>query len=1293
MTSFAVVVNDDPTQLNLLCGLVRKAGLEPRAFTGAEAALAAMSAGAGTADGDPGAVPALVVTDLYMPGIDGWRFCCLLRSLEYAALNHVPILLVSATYAGEESDRIAADLGAEAFLPSPVDGQRFVEQVRTILKGGQVRQPPRALIVDDDESLAGILEKAFAAHGYQAETALTARAAADAFKTAAYDVAVLDYHLPDGTGDALLDAFRAERPDCVCIMMTTDPGPELALDWMKRGAAAYLHKPFQPDYLIELCARARRERALLRVQDLLELRTRELRHQSAIIAETSDAIITTKNDEDFTITTWNPGAEQIYGWTKKEVLGRSSMFLQNEYPGQDPKETLEKILHTGLYDGEVIQSRKDGTRVIVDARLVARKDNKGETTDWICVNRDITERKRAEEALRESEERHRHLFESMEQGVAYQAADGTIVSANPAAERILGITLDQMMGRVSTDLRWRSLREDGSDFPGEEHPAMLALRSGRPVLGTMMGVFHPVENQYRWILVDAVPAFRPGDATPFQVYTTFSDITERKRAVEMVRESQREIAEALEFNRSILRTSSIGILVYRQSGQCTFANEAVAKTVGTDVAGLLAQDFHRIQSWKDSGLYDTARKALATDTEQQVEAPLVTTFGRDVWLNLRFSTLSSGGEKHLLVFAYDVTERKRAEAALRESEERYRTLVESTLDGIVIHVGDRVALANRAAAAMLDFAGPAALVGQPLESFVHPDDLASVRDRVRRVQAGEAVAYPVEVRYVKRDGTELPVENTGALVTYEGKPAVLAVIRDITERKQAEKMLRESEQRYRRLFEAESDAIFLVDCETGCFVANNPSAERMYGYSRDGFLGLRADDVSAEPEKPRQAIAAEEAHVSLRLHRRKDGTVFPVEISGSYFDDQGRRIHLAAIRDITERKRAEEEKAGLEAQLQQAQKMESVGRLAGGVAHDFNNMLGVILGHADMALEQVDPAQPLHADLTEIRKAAIRSADLTRQLLAFARKQTIAPRVLDLNETVAGVLKMLRRLIGEDIRLTWQPGADLWPVNMDPSQIDQILANVCVNARDAIADVGTITIETANSAIDEDYCAAHAGFVPGDYVRLVVSDDGCGMDQDTQAHVFEPFFTTKGVGEGTGLGLATVYGAVKQNHGFISVHSEPGAGTTLTIYLPRHVGKAEQLRTAGAAGPLVPGHETILLVEDEPAILNLATLVLERQGYTVLAATTPGEAIRLAREHAGQIHLLMTDVVMPEMNGRDLARNLLPLYPHLKRLFMSGYTADVVAHHGVLDDGVSFLQKPFSVKGMAAKVREVLDRR
>ncbi|MEI6702766.1 MAG: ATP-binding protein, partial [Deltaproteobacteria bacterium] len=304
---------------------------------------------------------------------------------------------------------------------------------------------------------------------------------------------------------------------------------------------------------------------------------------------------------------------------------------------------------------------------------------------------------------------------------------------------------------------------------------------------------------------------------------------------------------------------------------------------------------------------------------------------------------------------------------------------------------------------------------------------------------------------------------------------------------------------------------------------------------------------------------------------------------------------------------------------------------------------------------------------------------------------TIAPKVLDLNEIVSGMLKMLQRLIGEDIQLSWHPADDLWQVKLDPSQIDQILANLCVNARDSITDIGKITIETENRVVEKEYCDLHSGLAPGEYVRLAVSDDGCGMDKETLNHIYEPFFTTKGIGKGTGLGLATVYGIVKQNNGFINVYSEPGVGTTFRIYLPRHVGKAEKTSMEGAAKIPQRGQETILLVEDEPAILNITKMILIKQGYNVQEVNSPNEALRLASDHSSEIHLLITDVVMPGMNGRDLATKLQSLYPQLKTLFMSGYTANVIAHRGVLDEGVHFIQKPFSLPDLAAKVREVLD--
>lgn len=566
---------------------------------------------------------------------------------------------------------------------------------------------------------------------------------------------------------------------------------------------------------------------------------------------------------------------------------------------------------------------------------------------------------------------------------------------------------------------------------------------------------------------------------------------------------------------------------------------------------------------------------------------------------------------------------------------------------------------------------------------------AVIRELVAPVmRAGQVVAI-LGVGNKSVDYTEKDIETVAYLsdVTWQ-----------LVEQKRIEEKQQASEQRYRDLYQSMMDAFVIVDMK-GRIRACNRSFSMITGFTEEELKQKTYEELTPSSwhafEKRivnEQILPFGVSEIYEKEYQRKDGAVFPVELRTFLItDNEGRPTGMSAIvRDISERKWAEKERDKLQAQLNQAQKMESVGRLAGGVAHDFNNMLSVILGYAELALGKIDPADPLHHDLQEIYGAGKRSADITRQLLAFARKQTVAPRVLDLNATVESMLKMLRRLIGEDINLAWLPGANLKPIKIDPSQIDQLLANLCVNARDAIAGVGKVTIETGNVSFDEAYCADHAGFVVGDFVRMAISDDGCGMDQATLGKLFEPFFTTKAVGEGTGLGLATVYGIAKQNNGFVNVYSEAGLGTTFKIYLPVHKGETCTIGTVTPEETLASSGETILVVEDEVAILNLSKTMLERMGYTVLIASSPGEAVRLAEEHASEIHLLITDVVMPEMNGRELVDRIHTHHPDIKTLFMSGYTANVIAHRGILDQGVQFIHKPFSKQDLGLKVREAL---
>jgi signal transduction histidine kinase len=453
-------------------------------------------------------------------------------------------------------------------------------------------------------------------------------------------------------------------------------------------------------------------------------------------------------------------------------------------------------------------------------------------------------------------------------------------------------------------------------------------------------------------------------------------------------------------------------------------------------------------------------------------------------------------------------------------------------------------------------------------------------------------------------------------------------------------------------------------------------------FSETGRLQLETEAIPAACQK-----GAWQGESTLR---QRDGKELPVsQVVIAHKDPAGQITSISIVaRDISGQKLAEEEREKLQAQLAQARKMESVGRLAGGVAHDFNNMLQVILSNVELALMDVPRGSPLHADLMEIRRSAERSASLTRQLLAFARKQPVSPRVLDLNETVGGMLKMLERLIGESIRLEWVPGKDLWPVRMDPAQVDQILANLAVNARDAITGEGKLTVQTANVVFSEADGRRPKDCPAGEYVELMVMDNGQGMPPDVLDHLFEPFFTTKGVGQGTGLGLATVFGIVKQNGGTVAVESQLNQGTTFRIYLPRcrSQASAEETKPPSLRG----GTETVLLVEDEPQILQLARRALEGQGYTVLAASLPGAALDLARGYSGRIDLLISDIVMPGMNGKDLRQQLEPICPQMKCLFMSGYTADIIARHGDVNPGEPFIQKPFTLQDLTEKVRVVL---
>lgn len=587
-------------------------------------------------------------------------------------------------------------------------------------------------------------------------------------------------------------------------------------------------------------------------------------------------------------------------------------------------------------------------------------------------------------------------------------------------------------------------------------------------------------------------------------------------------------------------------------------------------------------------------------------------------------------------------------------------------------------------------------------SLIHPEQRSEMIEYLTEYVVKGGNLFNREYRIIRaRDGAERWMNGLGELeFTSDGQPMkMFGTIQDITGRKQAEAALTETlrlaedeKEKNRAIIEGVGDGVSIQDTDFRVLFQNQVHKDLIGDHAGEYcYEGYENKDKVCDGCPVVLALADGMHHMAERTVDFPEGKRYFEIMASPLCNAEGQIVGgIEAVREVTDRKRADEEKESLRAQLLQAQKMEAVGRLAGGVAHDFNNMLGVILGYSELAIRETPETDPLYAYLQEIMNAATRSSDLTRQLLAFARRQNIDPIVLDLNEIVAGLLGMLQRLIGEDIELVWKPGSNLSAVKMDPSQIDQLIVNLAVNSRDAIDGVGVMTVETENRSHDEAYCNDHTGFVPGDYVMLAVSDDGRGISTEHMDQIFEPFFTTKETGKGTGLGLATVYGIVKQNNGFINVYSEPGQGTTIRIYLPVAMGEdvvPKDILEKIAEG----GTETVLIVEDDQEILNISSMVLKQAGYNVLSANSPTLALSLAVEHQGTIDMLITDVIMPEMNGRALRDRLVVQRPGIKVLFMSGYTANVIAHRGVIDEGVMFLQKPFSVNALAAKVRDVLD--
>ena len=579
---------------------------------------------------------------------------------------------------------------------------------------------------------------------------------------------------------------------------------------------------------------------------------------------------------------------------------------------------------------------------------------------------------------------------------------------------------------------------------------------------------------------------------------------------------------------------------------------------------------------------------------------------------------------------------------------------------------------------------PGDMEGKLLVEVVHPDSRAEVREALERIWAGSGlerfhytIPFEGEEHYREARLVRLP----------DGQ--ALCIIRDATGLRRAEQALRRSEEHYRLLFEANPQPMWVFDRETLAFLAVNQAAVDHYGWSREEFLKMTATDIRPPEEVPALLelmgrLADAPMRPGVFRHRKKDGTLIDVETLGNPMVIYGRPAVLVLANDVTERKRLEE-------QYRQTQRMEAVGQLAGGVAHDFNNLLTVITGYSDLLLQSLKDRTADQRRVQEIQRAAARAASLTRQLLAFSRKQVLEPRVLDLDEVVQGMAPMLSRLLGEHVTLRTPRARALGCVKADRGQIEQVVMNLAINARDAMPEGGTLTIALSDVELDGAARGGGTALRSGRHVMLAVSDTGCGMDAATRARIFEPFFTTKEIGKGTGLGLATVYGIVQQSDGAIEVESEPGRGSTFRVCLPRVEPLAESVDDDEGAAGAAPGMEAVLVVEDEEVVRSLEQEVLSRHGYRVLAASDAQEALALEERCREHIALLITDVVMPGRSGRELAQEFLRRRPETRVLYVSGYANDAYVSRGLLESGTWFLQKPFSTEALARKVRDILD--
>ncbi|MBE0569204.1 MAG: PAS domain S-box protein [Deltaproteobacteria bacterium] len=882
----------------------------------------------------------------------------------------------------------------------------------------------------------------------------------------------------------------------------------------------------------------------------------------------------------------------------------------------------------------------------------------------------------------ESKEKYRLLFENTKDTVFVTTPDGRFIDINPAGVELFGYESREEMLRLDIGKDIYSDPNERKRFQQElekngylkDFRLELKRKDGKTLI--VLATANAVRND-------------TGEIVAYQ--GIHRDIT--------VSEQQNEVLlEELERLDLALKSANMGIWYWDVAGKKIFFDEQSLRIFGIDPSTFTGtiDEYYKVVYPEDRALVRSNLYRSLTEKESGLcrdEYRILRPDGSTRYITGRWKVVrdNTGRPSRLHGIHWDVTDRRRAEDALKETNELLRVIIDTAPMAIIgLDLEGKVQTVwNRAAEKLLGWSADEAM-GRHLPSvpFEKEGEFRQLREMIKNGKTLDGV----EAHRQKRDGSRIDYDIYGSpLRDRNGNiSGHIAVLVDITERKRMMEALRESEERFKRLLHNSNDIIALLDEKSVQTFISGP-IEKILGYKAEEWTGKPIFDL-IHPDD------AENAKKAFSEIVRQPGSSRTIEfrmrhISGKWVSVEGVGSNLlrdpvvnsvvANIRDISERTRFRE-------QLQQAMKMEAVGRLAGGIAHDFNNILTVISGNLELARMSLNPADPLNRSLDQASRAADSAASLTRQLLAFSRKQIIEPRVLNLDDLVRNLQPMLARLIGEHVTLQTVPCGDLGSVKVDPGQFEQVLVNLAVNARDAMPEGGTLVIETANVALDERYCATHSQSQPGDFVLLAVSDTGHGMSDKVKEHLFEPFFTTKGKGLGTGLGLATTFGVVRQAGGTIEAYTEEGRGTTFKIYLPRVGKRAEKLVKAELPLDLMKGDETILLVEDESNVREVAFTILKELGYRVIEARNGEEAMTLADGYAGEIDLLMTDIVMPGLNGRELSERLARRRPGMKTLFTSGYTENVIVHHGILDSHLNFIGKPYALRTLAGKIREVL---